>query len=173
MRKLMLAALAVSGMALSAGSAFAVEPYSSNDVIAFFMKSANLGDARGICVGTAEECQQAAAAPGFDVLVTFELNSAVLTPQAVDNLKQVAVALVDPRLSGARFAVEGFTDASGSDSYNMGLSEQRAQSVKDFLVAQGVPAERLAPMGFGEAKPRVDNPYDPINRRVEMRIQLQ
>lgn len=172
MRRLMLA-FAVSGMALAAGSSFAVEPYSSDDVIAFFLKSANLGDARGICVGTAEECQQAAAAPGFDVLVTFELNSAVLTPDAVANLRQVAVALVDPRLSGARFAVEGFTDASGSDAYNEGLSERRALSVRDFLVGEGVPAEQLFPVGFGEQKPRVDNPYDPANRRVEMRIRLQ
>lgn len=172
MRKLMLA-LAVSAAAFGAGSAFAVEPYSSDDVIDFFIKSANLGDARGICVGTAEECQQAAAAPGFDVLVTFELNSAVLTPDAVANLKQVAVALVDPRLSGARFAVEGFTDASGSEAYNTTLSEKRAQSVTEFLVSQGVPVERLMSVGFGETKPRVADPYDPINRRVEMRINLQ
>lgn len=172
MRSLMLA-FAVSSLAMSAAPAFAVEPYSADDVIAYFLKSANLGDARGICVGTAEECQAAAAAPGFDVLVTFELNSAVLTEDAIARLDEVAVALVDPRLSGARFAVEGFTDASGSDAYNMGLSERRAQSVKDYLVSQGVPTDRLLTVGFGETRPRVDNAYDPINRRVEMRIKLQ
>jgi OOP family OmpA-OmpF porin len=172
MRRLLLA-LAVSTAAIGAGSAFAEDAYTADDVISHFIKSANLGDARGICVGTAEECQQAAAAPGFDVLVTFELNSAVLTPEAVTNLKQVAVALIDPRLSGARFAVEGFTDASGSEAYNNGLSEKRAQSVTEFLMAEGVPAERLMAVGFGETKPRVSDPYDPINRRVEMRINLQ
>jgi outer membrane protein OmpA-like peptidoglycan-associated protein len=172
MRRLLLA-LAISTAAFGAGSAFAEDAYTADDVISHFIKSANLGDARGICVGTAEECQQAAAAPGFDVLVTFELNSAVLTPEAVTNLKQVAVALIDPRLSGARFAVEGFTDASGSEAYNNGLSEKRAQSVTEFLMAEGVPAERLMAVGFGETKPRVSDPYDPINRRVEMRINLQ
>ena len=172
MRRLLLA-LAISTAAFGAGSAFSAEAYTADDVISHFIKSANLGDARGICVGTAQECQQAAAAPGFDVLVTFELNSAVLTPEAITNLKQVAVALIDPRLSGARFAVEGFTDASGSEAYNTGLSEKRAQSVTEFLVGEGVPVERLLSVGFGETKPRVADPYDPINRRVEMRINLQ
>jgi outer membrane protein OmpA-like peptidoglycan-associated protein len=171
MRRLMLA-LAVSGMALAAGSASAAESYKSTDVIDFFLKSANLGDTRGLCVGTVEECQPGEPV-GFDVLVTFELNSAILTPDAVAKLREVAVALVDPRLSGAKFDVEGFTDASGSDAYNLALSERRAQSVKEFLVGEGVSTDRLFSMGFGETKPRVDDAFDPNNRRVEMKIKLQ
>lgn len=172
MRRLMLA-LAVSGLALAAGAAVAGDVnYSSEDVVDFFLNSANVGVSRGICVGTAQECSQQAKPAGFDVMVNFDLASARLTPDAVENLKQVAGALADPRLSGARFAIDGYTDARGTDGYNQTLSSERAQAVAEFLVSQGVPAERLIAIGNGEASPRVADPYDPVNRRVEMRINL-
>jgi outer membrane protein OmpA-like peptidoglycan-associated protein len=172
MRKFILA-LAVSGLAIAAGAAYAGEAkYSSSDVVSALLKSADIGATRGICVGTAEECAQTAKPAGFDVMVNFELASATLTPDAVDNLKQVATALADPRLSGAKFAIEGYTDARGTDNFNQGLSTQRAQSVASYLMSQGVPAERLVAVGNGEASPRVPDPYDPVNRRVEMRINL-
>jgi outer membrane protein OmpA-like peptidoglycan-associated protein len=69
--------------------------------------------------------------------------------------------------------VEGYTDASGAASYNEGLSQRRAQSVSAFLLANGIEANRLTAIGKGENDPRVANPYDPVNRRVEMRLQLQ
>jgi outer membrane protein OmpA-like peptidoglycan-associated protein len=69
--------------------------------------------------------------------------------------------------------VEGYTDASGPESYNMGLSERRAQSVSSYLLSKGIAASRINAVGFGEQRPRVDNPFDPMNRRVEMRIKLQ
>jgi outer membrane protein OmpA-like peptidoglycan-associated protein len=172
MRKMMLA-LTVSGLAMVAGAAIAAEArYSPDDVVSALLKSAEIGETRGLCVGTAEECNQSAKPAGFDVMVNFDLASANLTPDAVDNLKQVAAALADPRLSGAKFAIEGYTDARGTDVFNQNLSTERAKSVASYLMSQGVPAERLVAVGNGETSPRVPDAMDPINRRVEMRINL-
>jgi outer membrane protein OmpA-like peptidoglycan-associated protein len=167
MRKLVFAAL-VSGLCLAGGAALGAEAkYSSEDVIDFMLKQANLGADHGVCVGTAEECAPAKSA-GFDVFVNFEFNSATLTPEAEVNLHQVAAALDDPRLAGARFNTDGYTDASGTEIYNLGLSERRAQSVADFLIQNGVDHSRLAAVGLGEADPRMPDPLDPLNRRVEL-----
>lgn len=173
MRNFLLAAV-VSGLALVATSAISAEvKYSSEDVVSHLLKSANLGATKGVCVGTAEQCSIIAKPAGFDVFVNFELNSAELTEDAKTNLKQVALALTDPRLQGARFAIEGYTDARGTDIYNLGLSDRRAASVAGFLVEHGVSTEKLAAIGLGKASPRMPDPFDPLNRRVELRLDLQ
>ena len=69
--------------------------------------------------------------------------------------------------------VLGHTDSVGSDDYNRELSYQRAYSVADYLQAQGIPAERLAPRGLGESQPLADNNTEygrSQNRRVELYI---
>lgn len=172
MRKLIFATV-LSGLCLAGSAALGAEAkYSSEDVIDFMLKQANLGAEHGLCVGTAEECAPAAKPAGFDVFVNFEFNSAVLTPDARTNLQQVASALEDPRLSGAKFQLDGYTDASGTESYNLTLSQRRAQAVADFLVQNGIDAQRLAAIGLGESNPRMPDPYDPLNRRVEMSMDL-
>jgi outer membrane protein OmpA-like peptidoglycan-associated protein len=174
MRNFLLAAAAVSGLALSLSAPLAQETaYSANDVLDFFVKEVQLGATRGICVGTDEECNQAAKPASFDVLVTFELDSATLTDEAVANLSEVAAALTDPRLSGAKFIIEGHTDATGAEAYNARLSERRASAVEAFLRSKGVSPAQMTAQGMGELSPRVPDPYDPINRRVEMRLNLQ
>ncbi len=118
----------------------------------------------------AQPATQSAAAPapeGFNLLITFQLGSAQLTPQAQTNLDQFASAVSDPRLSNAVFAIDGHTDASGGDAQNMALSERRAASVVEYLTAKGVDSSRLVPRGFGEESPRMADPYDGANRRVE------
>lgn len=134
----------------------------------------DLGAARGICIGTVEECRKAKLRPGhFDLLVRFELDSAELTPQARENLAEVAKALTDQRLATARFVIEGYTDASGGDAYNLDLSERRARAVTSFLVENGIASDRVEVVGRGKADPRSVDPFDPVNRRVEMHIHLQ
>lgn len=159
---------------LATTSASAEPAYKSDDVVNFFEK-ATRGLTRGICVGTAQECDNNSSppAPTFDMLVTFDVNSADLTGDAKTNLLEFAKALKDPRLKVARFAVEGHTDASGAEPYNMSLSVRRANSVVSFLVSQGVPPDRFDAKGFGETTPRVADPLDSVNRRVETRIILQ
>jgi len=107
------------------------------------------------------------AKPG-DLLITFKLGSAELTPQARANARAFAAALNSPALAGYRFAIEGHADASGSPALNQALSENRAQAVRAFLVAEGVAAERLEAKGYGAARladPR--HPESAVNRRVE------
>ncbi len=150
--------------------------YSAEDIIKFFSATDELGVARGICVGTAEECglgQPQKAPPAFDLMVTFSINSDRLTDEAKGNLREFGKALRDPRLSIARFTVDGHTDASGSEIYNLRLSNRRANSVVNFLREQGVDTSKLIAQGFGEFKPRTKNPRDPENRRVETQIILR
>ncbi|HEX2552668.1 MAG TPA: OmpA family protein [Microvirga sp.] len=135
---------------------------------------------RGLCVGTEADCPasepaalQAAAPPPkptFDLMVTFDYNSDDLTAEARQNLDEFAKALRNERLRGMSFAVEGHTDAKGSDAYNLALSERRAKAVVRYLVDQGIEGSRLAARGYGEAKPRVPDPLDASNRRVETRV---
>ncbi|UCI07117.1 OmpA family protein [Mesorhizobium sp. B1-1-8] len=159
----------------------------SEDIVKFFTGAGNLGASRGICVGTEEECksktdksgaaeQKSGAAEqktGLDMMINFGLDSAQLDPTARSELDEFAKALKDNRLSSFSFVVEGHTDASGSARYNQELSQRRAQSVAAFLTANGVDAARLEAIGLGKTHPRSANPYDPVNRRVEMRIRTE
>jgi outer membrane protein OmpA-like peptidoglycan-associated protein len=105
--------------------------------------------------------------------VLFASGKSALLPAATSRLTQVAEALAagDP---GSTFLVEGYTDSRGSDAFNQKLSEARAQSVRDFLVAHGVAADRIQARGLGEEDPVADNATADgraNNRRVEIVIQ--
>jgi len=155
-----------SSMSALAGNA----AYKAEDIVHFFTAANAQSATRGICVGTAEECglvQPKQKPLTFNLMVNFEKNSANLTPQAKTNLDEFSKALKDPRLSGATFAVDGYTDASGTDNYNLGLSNRRAESVVNYLTQAGIEKAKLVPKGFGETNPIASNPYDPVNRRVE------
>src|SRR4029079_9682803 len=146
----------------------------ADDIVAFFAKQAKLGAGRGLCIGTTQECENAAAKPaGLDMLINFELDSAELTGQARQNLDEFAKALHSDQLGQARFVVEGYTDARGTEAYNLGLSERRAQSVTSFLLEKGVALDKVKAVGRGMSNPRVPDPMDPVNRRVEMKIELR
>jgi OmpA-OmpF porin, OOP family len=137
------------------------------------VSAGGLGPARGICIGTAEECSAAhilASAAIFDLMVNFELDSDRLSEQARANLLEFAKELDDPRLANVTIAVEGHTDAIGPESYNQDLSERRAHAVVEFLRERGADVSRFVVRGYGESRPRTDDPYDPVNRRVETRI---
>jgi outer membrane protein OmpA-like peptidoglycan-associated protein len=174
MRKTLIASFIALAVSLPAGISFAAETLSAEQIVKRLADMANLGANRGICIGTAEECRRDQPAPaGLDMLINFDLDSAELTEQARANLNEFAKALQDERLRAATFIVEGYTDASGNERYNDRLSERRAEAVTAFLLANGVSVERVKAVGMGEKNPRVPNPYDPVNRRVEMRIDLQ
>ena len=70
-----------------------------------------------------------------------------------------------------RIEVGGHASSEGKDSYNLALSSERARSVKNFLVKQGVPAQRLDSVGYGETRPVSSNATQAgreRNRRVEV-----
>jgi OmpA-OmpF porin, OOP family len=172
-------ATAFAVIVLFPSSSFSEETRSAEQIIQFYARAIDLGAQRGICVGTEQECAQrrqqenAAIPTGLDMLVNFDLDSSELTDEARGKLTEFARALSDNRLRSHSFIVEGHTDARGSETYNEGLSERRARSVAAFLVANGVEPTRLDAHGKGKTSPRVEDPYDPINRRVEMRINIQ
>lgn len=103
--------------------------------------------------------------------VNFETGSATLTANARTILAGVAKQLVArPEL---RVEIGGHTDSRGSDTYNQSLAEQRAQSVQAYLTEQGVGADRLSAVGYGEIQPVADNETDEgqeRNRRVELKV---
>jgi outer membrane protein OmpA-like peptidoglycan-associated protein len=171
------AAAAVLAVSVSA-PAWADPAYSAEKVVQIFLKQKDalrIGKTRALCVGTAADCkkQEAAEAPPpvqFDLLANFEFNSDKLTPAARQNLDQFAKALKDPRLAGSKFEIDGHTDAVGPEEYNLGLSERRADAVVSYLTSEGIDSSLLVAKGFGKTKPRVANPYSPLNRRVETHL---
>lgn len=106
--------------------------------------------------------------------VHFEFDSARLTAADKERLNTIATRLKNEAPT-ARLSVTGHTDSVGRDAYNQKLSEQRAQSVTDYLVDSGVPrASFVSVEGAGESRPEADNATAEgraMNRRVEIRIQ--
>ena len=103
--------------------------------------------------------------------VNFELNSAQLTVNAETILDGVAATLSSS--PGFNVELQGHTDSMGSDSYNMNLSQNRAKSVKNYLVNQGVESGRLTARGYGEEQPIASNDTAEgraENRRVELKV---
>jgi outer membrane protein OmpA-like peptidoglycan-associated protein len=100
--------------------------------------------------------------------VLFESGKAELLPGAQDQLSRVANYL---KSSSRPVLIEGYTDSRGPASKNQSLSEQRAQAVSDYLVSQGVPAERIRTEGKGSSAPVASNATASgrsQNRRVEI-----
>jgi outer membrane protein OmpA-like peptidoglycan-associated protein len=117
----------------------------------------------------ANPAQQVASAGGQkDLQITFMVGSADLTEQGRANASVFAKALsLVPQLTGARFQLAGYTDASGDKDKNLALSQRRADAVKAFLVQQGVDGGRLTAQGYGAQNFLPGAPSTaPQNRRV-------
>ena len=101
--------------------------------------------------------------------VLFDSGKATLKPGAREKLARVSGILVThPDL---KLEIEGHTDSVGTDSYNQGLSERRAESVRGYLVSQNIAAQSITTQGFGESKPVATNDTAAgrqQNRRVEL-----
>jgi outer membrane protein OmpA-like peptidoglycan-associated protein len=169
--------LILAGVALSlATPVFADPAYKTDTVVDFLLKSkqSKLGGTRGLHLDEPATAQPEAQPKHFDLMVNFEFDSDHLTAAAMANLDQFAAAMKDPRvrenLKGEKFAIDGFTDATGAEHYNKTLSERRAAAVVNYLASKGVDRTALVAKGFGPAKPRASDPFDPINRRVETHL---
>jgi outer membrane protein OmpA-like peptidoglycan-associated protein len=102
--------------------------------------------------------------------VLFESDRAELREGARERLTPVADAI---RATGETAVIAGFTDSRGSDEYNRDLSQRRADAVRDFLIGEGVPSERIVAEGRGEASPIAANTTAEgraENRRVEISL---
>ncbi len=101
--------------------------------------------------------------------VNFATDSAALTSTA-KSILDGAVAALQGSEGYVDVRVEGHTDSRGSEAYNLGLSQRRAESVVAYLVSQGVDGSRLHPVGMGEGHPVADNGTAAgraANRRVD------
>lgn len=106
----------------------------------------------------------------------FEFDKFDLTDPAIEALAKVL--LLYDQFEGTGIVVEGHTDAKGSEEYNQGLSERRAQAVVNWFVENGIRGEVVASEAFGETVPVAPNTVDgqdnpegrALNRRVEIRV---
>ncbi len=101
--------------------------------------------------------------------VLFDFNKYTLKPGAREKMAKVSGILL--AYPGLKIQVEGHTDSVGTDEYNQKLSEQRADTVKDYLLSQGVPPQTVTAVGFGKSNPVASNDTAAgrqQNRRVEL-----
>lgn len=177
---------AVAGAAIGAGIGAATG--NSDDAKRGALIGAGVGAATGAGVGYYMDTQEAKlrqrlANTGVSVTrdgdqihlnmpgnILFATNSTQLT-QGRDVLTSVALVLKEFNKNYAM--VSGHTDNVGSSSYNLQLSEARAISVKNYLISQGAPADKLLAQGLGESSPITSNNTEQgraMNRRVEITI---
>jgi outer membrane protein OmpA-like peptidoglycan-associated protein len=101
--------------------------------------------------------------------VLFDSGKYTLKPGAREKLAKIGgIILAHP---GLKLEIEGHTDSIGSDDYNLKLSEQRANSVRDYLVSEGISPDSVSAMGMGKDSPVADNATAAgrqRNRRVEL-----
>jgi outer membrane protein OmpA-like peptidoglycan-associated protein len=107
----------------------------------------------------------------FDSGILFDVNKATLRPPIEAELVELAAIL--NKYEDTNILLEGHTDSTGSDEYNLELSRKRAQSVSNFLAGQAVSPTRFTIMGYGESQPIAENATAEgraLNRRVEIAI---
>lgn len=101
--------------------------------------------------------------------VLFDTGSYTLKPGAREKLAKISgILLAHP---GLNLQIEGYTDSVGSDEFNQQLSERRADSVRDFLAEQGVPATSITAKGLGKSQPVATNDT-PEGRQRNRRVEL-
>lgn len=101
--------------------------------------------------------------------ILFDTGKSTIKPQSEPVLNNIADILDD--YPNVAFRIEGHTDSVGSESFNKKLSQDRAQSVMNYLIDKGIPSERMTAVGYGEERPLADNSTSEgrrSNRRVEI-----
>jgi outer membrane protein OmpA-like peptidoglycan-associated protein len=117
----------------------------------------------------AAAAEPAAAAPLVLEGVNFDFDKSDIRPQDHAKLDQDVATLKE--WGDIKVEVAGHTCNIGTDDYNLGLSQRRAESVRRYLIDKGIPAERLTAKGYGESQPVADNATRAgriQNRRVEL-----
>jgi len=104
--------------------------------------------------------------------ITFAMNSSTLSDEGKSTLDRIASDL-SGQATGYMLELQGFTDNTGSEQYNVGLSQRRAEAVERYLVSKNVPLFRVSIVGLGKDNPIADNKTSAgraQNRRVEVRV---
>jgi outer membrane protein OmpA-like peptidoglycan-associated protein len=108
--------------------------------------------------------------PSIDLEVNFEYNSDKIGQKGRPQVTNLGQALTSSELKGGTYIVAGHTDAKGSDTYNQGLSERRADAVKRFLAEKyAIDPANLVAVGYGKSHLKNEaNPLSAENRRVQV-----
>jgi outer membrane protein OmpA-like peptidoglycan-associated protein len=107
----------------------------------------------------------------FESGILFDVNKAQLKPAAEKNLSDLAVIL--NKYPDTKILIEGHTDSTGPEDYNLDLSQKRAQKVANFMAGLKVDPTRFTIMGYGESQPIASNETTEgrqLNRRVDIAI---
>ena len=102
-----------------------------------------------------------------EVLIALS-TSAENNPDAQAALDQLYSQLSNLDPKDGSVVVLGYTDRIGSDAYNQALSERRAQSVVDYLISKGIPADKISARGMGESNPVTGNTCDNVKQRAAL-----
>jgi outer membrane protein OmpA-like peptidoglycan-associated protein len=105
--------------------------------------------------------------------IHFAYDKYEIKPSSHTVLDEIIATIQSKRVVEVR--VEGHTDSRGTDAYNQKLSENRANSVRNYMVGHGIPAEKIGAVGMGESKPIADNATKEgraQNRRVEFHLKI-
>jgi outer membrane protein OmpA-like peptidoglycan-associated protein len=136
-----------------------------------FLQTVRNRTSRSLSLGEREEIAEIAATkPKIDLEIHFDYNSADISKDSMSSVQELGKALSNASLKGSTFVVAGHTDAIGSEEYNQGLSERRADTIKRYLTEKfGIAGTDLVTVGYGKTKPKDPNaPLDPVNRRVQV-----
>lgn len=134
----------------------------------------------GSSVPVAADCppqlteQQAANLDPINVIVYFDYDKSNLTPEAASLIREASARALSNDVDAV--VVSGHTDRSGGSAYNQALSERRAAVVRDALIANGIPADKIRSEAYGEdhpAKATEDGVREPLNRRTEVVISFE
>lgn len=103
--------------------------------------------------------------------IFFDFNKATIRPESANELNRLIKLLMDNQT--LKIELGSHTDSKGSDEYNLKLSQSRSQSVVNYLITNGISADRLVPKGYGETVPVATNDTDAgrqQNRRTDFKI---
>jgi outer membrane protein OmpA-like peptidoglycan-associated protein len=160
------------GAAIGAGSGLLVGGLAGNQIGKYMdNQEKELQQALAYAEAASIQREQDVLTVTFKSDFMFDIDSAIVKQGAYDEIDRVAQILIKyPQTS---ISIEGHTDSTGSEDYNLGLSNKRALAVKDALVDRNVDPARLQIIGFGEAKPVAGNDTEAgrqMNRRVKVVI---
>lgn len=118
--------------------------------------------------GKSRAAPVAARKNAAEMQVLFGNDSAQLDSNSMAEVKAWSNLFKSAQFASMKIRIEGHTNAVGDRGHNLDLSQRRARAVMDYMIAQGIPAERIEAVGYGFDRPKSRNPRDAQNRRVEI-----
>ncbi|WP_340914353.1 OmpA family protein [Polaribacter butkevichii] len=141
-------------------------------------------DAKDLCPNTPgpvenRGCPKQEAVPPVNITQQIGLlATSIYFDTNSDKIKLISYSTIDQiimlmkKIPDVKFVIEGHTDDRNSDKYNLYLSQRRAESVRKYMIKQGIANDRLTPKGYGESRPKFSNANAggrQLNRRVEIK----